>query len=302
MANQSLSHNPSETAQMAALRRELANKAYPDTPFGSDNLATAFLPPHFRFFLKFRSVRQNTADKLEAGLPGLQAYMIARTRFFDDLFTQALQDHTPQIVLLGAGYDTRAYRFAALNHGTHIFELDSPPTQNRKIKCLKHGHVQIPEAVTFVPVNFNDQPTAEVLAQAGFREDQKTLFLWEGVTYYLEASSVDQMIAFVCQTHSESLLAFDYTVTVTEETMNNYFGAKGFYQAMQQHHGGEALTFSLPEGTVDSFLEQRGLRVIRRLNNAAIEAEYLQREDGSTLGPMTGHFRFVVAKPVLESR
>ena len=60
--------------------------------------------------------------------------MLARTAFFDNLFIDALNKNIPQIVLLGAGYDTRAYRFADLNNATKIFELDIAPTQNRKMK------------------------------------------------------------------------------------------------------------------------------------------------------------------------
>ena len=55
--------------------------------------------------------------------------MIARTAYFDRLFADALSNKTPQIVLLGAGYDSRAYRFANLNHVTRVFELDIAPTQ-----------------------------------------------------------------------------------------------------------------------------------------------------------------------------
>jgi len=298
MTDRSISRKPSETALMAALRRELANKSYPGSRFGSDNLAEAFLPAHFRFFLKFDSVRQNTSEKLENGLPGLQAYMIARTQFFDELFVEALKDQMPQIVLLGAGYDTRSYRFHGLNHGTRIFELDSPPTQKRKKKYLKRAGIPIPGTVTFVPINFNEQPLAETLALAGFRHGQKTLFIWEGVSYYLEADSVDRTLAFASRAHPDSSFAFDYTITVSEEMLDQYYGARGFYQAMAHHHGAEALLFSLPDGALESFLEKRDLQLIRYMDKRSIEEAYLTQDNGALLSPMTGHFRLVVARPV----
>jgi len=76
-------------------------------------LAEIFLPASLQVFLRFEKVRENTKNKLAAFMPGLNEYIIARTAFFDGLFLDALKDKFPQIVLLGAGYDSRAYRFAS---------------------------------------------------------------------------------------------------------------------------------------------------------------------------------------------
>ena len=118
MSTQGVEAKPSETAFFAALRRAIANKDFGNDSFGPDFLAEYFLPPHFRFFIKFKKIRENTKDKLNAFLPGLNEYMIARTAYFDGLFSDALKNEFPQIVMLGAGYDTRAYRFAEQNKGT----------------------------------------------------------------------------------------------------------------------------------------------------------------------------------------
>ena len=124
MSKKGVEQKHSETALFAALRRAIANKEFKNEKFGPDDLAEYFLPPHFRFFLRFNRIRANTKNKLNVFLPGLNEYMIARTAYFDRLFVDALNNKTPQIVLLGAGYDSRAYRFAKSNHGTRIFELD----------------------------------------------------------------------------------------------------------------------------------------------------------------------------------
>ncbi len=134
MVNKIVEQKPSETALFAALRRTIAKKEFNNEKFGPDYLAEYFLPAHFRFFLKFRKIRANTKEKLSIYLPGVNEYMIARTAHFDRLFKDALNNETPQIVLLGAGYDSRAYRFLALNQDTKIFELDIAPTQERKKK------------------------------------------------------------------------------------------------------------------------------------------------------------------------
>lgn len=297
MSNNSVEQKPSETALFAALRRTIANKEYKNREFGPDDLAEYFLPPHFRFFLKFEAIRANTKDKLNRFLPGLNEYMIARTAYFDRLFVDALNNKTPQIVLLGAGYDSRAYRFAKLIHGTKIFELDIAPTQDRKKKCLKKAKIGIPQQVTFVPINFNQESLKNILEEAGYQSHQETLFIWEGVSYYLDAESVDATLGFISHSsHKESIIAFDYTVSITEENMNCY-GVKEFAQTMKEHHANEELLFSIDEGEIESFLEQRNLKVVEHLDNEEIERTHLIDDNGSLIGQITGHFRFVLASP-----
>jgi methyltransferase (TIGR00027 family) len=301
MTNNGVEQKPSETALFAALRRTIANKEFDNDKFGPDYLAEYFLPNHFRFFLKFKRIRENTKNKLNEALPGLNEYMIARTAYFDGLFVDALKDKTPQIVLLGAGYDSRAYRFAQLNHDTKIFELDIPPTQARKMGCLRKAHIDIPSQVTFVPINFDRESLPDALGKAGYQNDLKTLFIWEGVSYYLEQEAVDATLSFVSHhTHPESIIAFDYTITISEGNINDYYGVKEFAQTMVEHHGNEALLFSIDDGETDSFLARRGLEMVHHMDNEEIERKYLLKEEGSLLGRITGHFRFVSAAPIIN--
>ena len=296
MTNKSVEQKPSETALFAALRRTIAHKEFKNEKFGPDNLAEYFLPPHFRFFLKFKQIRANTKNRLNGFLPGLNKYMIARTAYFDRLFVDALNNKTAQIVLLGAGYDSRAYRFAKSNHSTRIFELDSAPTQDRKKKCIKNGRIDIPNQVTFVPINFNKESLKDTLEKAGYKNHQKTLFIWEGVSYYLEVESVESTLEFVSHaSHHESALAFDYTISISEENIKDYYGVKEFVQTMKVHHENEELMFSIDDGETGSFLEQRGLKMVDHLDNEEIERTFLLKEDGSLIGQITGHFRFVSA-------
>jgi methyltransferase (TIGR00027 family) len=298
VTNTGIEQKPSETALFAALRRTLAHKEFNNEIFGPDYLAEHFLPAHFRFFLRFRRVQKNTRERLNSVLPGLNEFMIARTAHFDRLFADALKDKTPQIVLLGAGYDSRAYRFEALNRGTKVFELDIAPTQNRKKECLKKAKITVPRFVTFVPIDFNTDLLGDVLQKAGYGHHQKTLFLWEGVSYYLEAQSVDETLEFVSQdSYHDSTIAFDYTITISEDNRDSLYGATEFAQTMKEQHASEELMFSIEEGEISAFLAQRGLTMIDHLDNEEIETAYLLNDFGSLLGQITGHFRFVAATP-----
>ena len=283
MAANGVEQKPSETALFAALRRTIAYKEFHSKKFGPDDLAEYFLPPHFRFFLKFKSVRTNTKNKLNGFLPGLNEYMIARTVYFDRLFASAFIEKTPQIVLLGAGYDSRTYRFAKFNQGTRIFELDIAPTQARKMKCLSKAHIEVSENVIFVPINFNQEAIKTALEKAGFDGGKKTLFVWEGVSYYLTEESVDSTLEFVSKTHHENVIAFDYTVPISEENIDAHYGVREFAQTMKEQHADEALLFSIRDDEIEAFLKQRGLRMVEHLDNEEIEREFLLNEEGKLI-------------------
>jgi len=297
MSKKSVEQKPSETAIFGALHRAIANKEFRNESFGSDYLAEYFLPSHFKFFIKSKKIRANMKNKFNKLLPGLHEYVIARTAFFDGIFINALNKNIPQIVLLGAGYDSRAYRFAKLNSETKIFELDIAPTQNRKKKCLKRAQVEIPKHVALVPINFNKESLKDILEKAGYESHEKTLFLWEGVSYYLESESVDATLEFVSHSsHNESAIALDYAITISEENIN-YYGVKEFFQTMKKHHANEELMFAIKEGKIESFFKQRGLKIVNHLDNKEIEKTFLLNENGSLIGQITGLFRFVMASP-----
>jgi len=297
MSKIDIEQKPSDTALMGALHRAIANKEFGTQKFGSDYLAEYFLPPHFKFFIKFKKIRANTKAKFNRFLPGMHEYVIARTTFFDTVFIDALNKRIPQIVLLGAGYDSRAYRYAMLNSATRIIELDIAPTQNRKKQCLRKAQVDIPNHITLAPINFNRESLITVLEKAGYDKRKKTLFLWEGVIYYLDSESVDTTMELVrCSSHPESKIALDYVISNSEKNMS-YYGAKEFFQTMKKHHGNEDLTFAIDEGEAESFFRQKGLKIINHLDNEEIERTFLLNEDGSSIGKITGAFRFALASP-----
>jgi methyltransferase (TIGR00027 family) len=299
MSKREVETKHSKTALFAALYRAIANKEFKNERFGSDYLAEYFIPSHFKFFIKFKKIRANVKNKDRKLTPGMYEYMLARTAFFDNVFLDSLNSNIPQIVLLGAGYDTRAYRFAKLTNTTKIIELDIATTQNRKKKCLKKAQIGIPKHATLAPINFNKDSLKDVLEKAGYEKNEKTLFIWEGVSYYLQQESVDDTLEFVNNSsHNESVIAFDYVILISEENIDNYYGAKEFAQTWRKHRSGEPFKFAIDEGKIDSFLEQRGLKIVDHLDNREIEKTFLLNENGSLIGQINGSFRFVLASPI----
>lgn len=115
-----------------------------------------------------------------------------------------------------------------------------------------------------------------------------------GVSDYLDPESVDTLLELTRNsTHDGNCLAFDYTISISEENIINYFGVEEFTDAMKEHHSSEGLKFSIEEGKEKTFFEQRDIKIIDHLNNVEIERTYLTDKDGILIGQMTGHFRFV---------
>ena len=205
-----------------------------------------------------------------------------------------MRDNIPQIVFLGAGYDSRPYRFHDLIQDTRVFELDAQPTQQRKQELLRQVSIPIPERLAFVPVNFNADDLQEVLVGAGYNRDQKTLFVWEGVTYYLSTQAVDDILSFIrSNSPLGSSLCFDYAALSPEALSED--SAKKLRERLRSDHPAEPTRFGIREGELESFLSERGYHVIEHLTPQEMEQKYLTLRDGAPAGRLPALFRLVHA-------
>jgi methyltransferase (TIGR00027 family) len=286
----SVEHRPSESAQAVATMRALSCLDERETIRGRDYLAEKFLTEERRAALKNPAVR----EWMMKNPPGLYEYAIARTAFFDQIVERAFAENMPQVVFLGAGYDTRSYRFKDLIKETRIFELDARPTQERKKELLRNAGISIPGQLTFLPVNFGSDDLGAVLSRAGFDRGKKTLFIWEGVTFYLMPDVVGDTLHFIKNnSRAGSSVCFDCAVT-SPDGLNGY-GVKELREAMKVSFPGEATLFAIEDGNVGSFLSQRGFTVIEQLTTEDMERKYLTLQDGSSAGRVTAMFRLVHA-------
>ena len=143
--------------------------------------------------------------------PGVVGFIVARDRYIDDVLQDFLKDGLQQLVILGAGLDSRAYRFDGLKDRVKVFEVDHPATQAEKLARVQAIFGILPAHVAYVPVDFNTQTLEQRLPESGYDPKLKTLFIWQGVTMYLTAEAVDDTLRFVVQ-HSApgSAIVFDY--------------------------------------------------------------------------------------------
>lgn len=290
MSDQIIKQKPSRTAGIVCFFRACANKEKDKQIRGPDFLAKIYLKGFDSLLLTFRKLTLTIAKRK---VPGTYEYIIARTKFFDEVFKQALTENYPQIVFLGAGHDTRPYRFQDYVKQTEVFELDLPTTQQIKKQFLKKSNISIPDKLHFVPINFNTQNLGEVLNKSGFKINQKTLFIWEGVTEYLAPESVDITLEFISR-NSKNTVAFNYIYKSVVDGTCDYHGAKEVAKAASDSN--EPYQFGIEEGKIEQFLKDRGFEVSCHYTAEELEKKYLKKSDDSIFGKISGHVCLVLAK------
>src|SRR5947209_7597693 len=139
----------------------------------------------------------SAASGLGAGVPwalidghwsGARGTVVVRTRYIDDLLSAALRHGVDQVVILGAGFDCRAYRIQGIER-TRVFEVDHPLTQGKKQDVLRRRLGALPPHVAMLALDFNTHTLDTVLPGAGYRREAQTFFMCEGVTHYLSAGA-----------------------------------------------------------------------------------------------------------------
>jgi methyltransferase (TIGR00027 family) len=210
---------------------------------------------------------------------GLSALMIVRTRYTDEKLLRAVDAGARQVVILGAGFDTRAYRFADRLRDAQVFEIDSPATQTRKRQRVEAVFGSAPSNVRYVATDFRNADLRVTLREAGLQSHEKTIVIWEGVSMYLPERAVRATfgaISGLCG--PESSLVMDYATTAAVEAMKSIPSPFLPWR--------EPWIFGLPEGREREFFSETGLKPVDFLPlfGPRAYARYLQRRDGSFYG------------------
>lgn len=206
---------------------------------------------------------------MDRAYPGAYLWNISRTKYYDQALMRALVAGARQLVILGAGFDTRAYRFKHLLNGTPVFEVDHPGTSAWKRQRLERIFGRVPEHVRYVATDFDAEPIETVLARAGFDPAQRTFFMWEGVSMYLSAAAVDRTLALVTKAAPGSSIAFDYADAHGLHRPERCYGAVEHVRYVERR--GEPFRFAIEPAHIDAFLAERGLHVVDRAGPAELD-------------------------------
>jgi len=221
---------------------------------------------------------------LERKHPFLLDCIPARTRYIDEYVDKCIDDGLQQLIILGAGYDSRAYRIERLKGKVTVFEVDHPATQKRKIEKVKKILYPLPSNVVYAPIDFNKQKLSHVVPQSGYDRDKKSLFIWEGVTPYLTADAVDETLHFVATNSGPgSSIIFNYILKSVVDGTCQVEGAREIRKAFSRggiadfsSTQGDRLRFGIEEGTIEAYLSERGFHQIRDISGDYYEAAYFE--------------------------
>jgi methyltransferase (TIGR00027 family) len=185
-----LQGRPSVTAEAVTMARALEHLKPVEQRVVDDPWAHLFLSAPARRALAAWSGTFTARVLRRLGAAGT-TYVPLRHRFIDDHLVASLDAGATQVVLLGAGYDTRAYRFAELLDGRPVYEVDLAPISRAKERTVDKHRDELPATnVVRVEIDFESQTLADVLADAGFATGQSTFLTWEGVPMYLTRAAV----------------------------------------------------------------------------------------------------------------
>lgn len=228
----------------------------------------------------------------ERAFPGHRNSLLTRVRFFDDTVQRGITEGISQFVIIGAGFDSRAYRIEGIRNA-RVFEVDREETQVIKKNYVMQIFGSLPSHVTYIPLDLRDGSLLSSLAGAGFDRSRQALFVLEGLIYYLSPPLVHALLSEIAKgAVPGSRILFDYFPRSMVEGTHPSAVAQNIRRHVESV--GEPFLFGIPsEGTMD-FLSAFGYRNIRDVT----DREYLRElfPHGSTTRDATGLLRFCYAE------
>jgi methyltransferase (TIGR00027 family) len=222
---------------------------------------------------------------------GLVRAMIIRTRFIDEALERAVAAGATQVLILGAGLDSHAYRFRELLAGARVFELDRPTTLDYKRRRVNEALGGAPENLSYVPLDL-EEPIPATLARHGYDLGRRTFILMEGVSMYLPEAALRTTLQFVASHVPGSSLVFDFATQAMVESIQRIdlasipAAARAPTERFLDMIQDEPWLFGIPLDEEKSYLAGLGLDVCEVVTIGSEEsvARYLTRPDGTVVG------------------
>ena len=273
---QSFGHIPTHTS-LSAFARALAVRDHRQILRGPDHFAYIFLDIESRELLESKDKRRWAIENLVTS--PVYGYFLSRTNWFDYEFKEACRRNMSQIVMLGAGYDTRAIRFRDHLKTTKVFEVDIASLLNHKAERLAAASVSSISNLCYVSIDLETDSLLEKLQTAGFDTNQKTLFFWEGGSYYQSKDCIRSLLSFFK----------DYAAP----------GSSVVFDALKEElppaFPEEPYRFSLSPEDAPSFFDQYDMKIKNLILGDEMVSKYLTDRNGKVMEKCLSSFYFVHA-------
>jgi methyltransferase (TIGR00027 family) len=278
---------PSRTAILTAAARALGSRepdpsvrnpdAVADRLVGADELA--LIADHPIAGALQRDDQDAIADPDVFGLTWL---MLVRTRFIDEVTLRAIRAGATQLVILGAGFDTRAHRFTDALHGISVHEIDLPATQAYKHRRVEATLGRSAGEVTYTPADLACEPLDDVLRRAGVDASRQTYFVCEGLSMYVPEEGMKQTLRAIGGSAPGSAVMLEYINRDGLDLLMKYPSGIVKYAI----DWGEPMMFGVPDGQDREFFHGLGLELGEALKIGGPESvrRYAMRADGTYYG------------------
>jgi methyltransferase (TIGR00027 family) len=279
-------HQPSRTAEYMALFRAVETTEHPSQRLFEDPFAVAFLSGTLKALAQIARlpvIGRIVRVFLDFGWPYTRSSGIVRTRLIDDMTRESLHGGIKQFLLLGAGFDSRAYRLDEAT-GARIFEVDHPATQKAKRERLK-SHFGLPtQNVQFIEMDFEKDNVESKLKEAGFDDRIPSIVLWEGVVSYLSEPAVETNLALLSRLLApNSRLILTYVHKGVLDGSENFRGSRRWKWWVRR--SGEPFIFGFDSATLASALAHYGFEIRSDESTADAAKRYFtanrRKESGS---------------------
>lgn len=266
------SRNVGNTSLGAATCRFIEQYQPAQARLFTDPLVKELVGAPIRLLVQFAGMRRFIIDRTDAVAAGIYGAQVCRARFIDDTVQAALARGIDQLVILGAGLDTRPYRLRGAER-VKVIEADLPAVQADKKKKLHKALGRLPQNVTFLPIDFDTQSLESAFAGTAFDPARPAVFIWEGVTQYISEAAVQQTLAFVGKAAPGSLLVFTYVLKSVIERRSGIPGAQKMLDTVARS---APWIFGLePAGLVD-YLRPFHLSLVEDVGNKDYQEKYLR--------------------------
>ena len=265
----------SMTAQDTLRYRAIESLRPDDERICYDPVASKLMGPFWSCLSRNGFFRRRFIQQLDREDTGMANWIVGRTRYIDDFVKAEIEQGIKQLVILGAGYDTRAYRLHELEQLVKVLELDHLGTLKFKVAKVKIALKWFPKNLVYVPIDFTVDRLEAKLVPEIYDRNLRTLFIWEGVTMYLTAEAVDQTLASIAGNSGKgSSVVFDYLFESVVDGTSDLTEAKKLRWTTARLH--EPLLFGIREDSIEGFLSSRGFDLVQNLSGKSLKDAYFK--------------------------
>jgi len=285
----------SKTAQYMALYRALETRRPKGRRLFTDPYAIHFLDRGYRLACRlsaFPPAERLFYYLIQRRIPGALASGLARTRLIDDLLELSIREGARQVIILGAGFDSRNLRLASLQK-LPVVEIDHPDTARRKLKILKAHMSSFPSNTRYLSIDFNQQSLEELFRQQHVDLSVPTALIWEGVTNYLHREAINAVFALAGSMAKGSSVIFTYIDRMVLEYPAAFFGAERLIRDLDDIE--ERWTFGFCPEELPSYLDSCGM-ILKEDKGAA---EYRQQYLPERKSILKGYEFYRVARAII---